>query len=67
MARLGAAPGTNEVARRTLGAMLRQMRDATGGPNVRIRLLALAVAIGLLLLSAPMLIPVLRWALDVLT
>lgn len=47
--------------------MLRQMRDATGGPNVRIRLLALAVAIGLLLLSAPMLIPVLRWALDALT
>lgn len=44
--------------------MLRAMRDATGGPRVRIRLLALVVAVLMLLLAAPALVPFLGWLYD---
>ncbi len=37
------------------------MRDATGGPNVRVRLLALIVALGMLVLAAPGLLVLLSW------
>ena len=43
------------------------MRDATGGPRTRIRLLALLTAVVLLLISAPALVPLLRWAWGLLT
>ncbi|MGH8775229.1 MAG: hypothetical protein ACRDWI_08670 [Jiangellaceae bacterium] len=44
--------------------MLRNMRDADGGPNVKIRLVALAAAIGLLVVTAPAVLPLLRWIAD---
>jgi hypothetical protein len=34
------------------------MRDATGGPRTRYRLLALLIAVGMLLAAAPLLIPI---------
>jgi hypothetical protein len=44
--------------------MLRRMRDDTGGPNVRIRLVALLAAVGLLVMSAPAVLPLVRWIAD---
>ena len=38
------------------GRMLSGMRDRTGGPRTRYRLLALLVALGLLLTAAPLVI-----------
>lgn len=38
------------------GLMLSGMRDRTGGPRTRYRLLALVVALGLLLTAAPLVI-----------
>lgn len=35
------------------------MRDRTGGPRARYRLLALLIALGMLLTAAPLLLPVL--------
>ncbi|HEU4491425.1 MAG TPA: hypothetical protein VFR74_11200 [Jiangellales bacterium] len=43
--------------------MLRQMRDASGGPSTRIRLIALVVAVGMLVAAAPLLIPLVDWLL----
>jgi len=40
--------------------MLAGMRDRTGAPRARYRLLALAVAIGLLLTAAPLVLSILR-------
>jgi hypothetical protein len=40
------------------------MRDPDGGPTVRVRLLALLLALGMLLLAAPALVPLLRWLAD---
>lgn len=37
--------------------MLASMRDRTGGPRARYRLLALLVVLGLLLTAAPLLVP----------
>lgn len=37
------------------------MRDSTGGPNVRVRLLALVLALGMLVLAAPGVLTLLRW------
>lgn len=34
------------------------MRDRTGGPRARYRILALLVALGMLLTAAPLLIPI---------
>ncbi|HJU97083.1 MAG TPA: hypothetical protein VJ644_03820 [Jiangellaceae bacterium] len=44
--------------------MLRKMRDASGGPNVRIRLVALLAAVGLLVVTAPVVVPLVRWIAD---
>lgn len=44
--------------------MLRGMRDDTGEPNVRTRLVALFAAIGLLVVSAPAVLPLVRWIAD---
>lgn len=41
------------------GPVLARMRDRTGGPRTRYRLLALLVALGLLLAAAPVIIPLL--------
>jgi hypothetical protein len=44
--------------------MLRGMRDDTGGPNLKVRLVALLAAVGLLIVTAPAVIPLVRWILD---
>jgi hypothetical protein len=44
--------------------MLRGMRDDSGGPNVKTRLLALLAAMGLLIVTAPAVIPLIRWIVD---
>lgn len=44
--------------------MLPALRDHTGKPAAPLRLLAALVALGLLMLAAPALIPVVRWAID---
>jgi hypothetical protein len=52
------------LTRPRLYTMLRRMRDETGGPNVRIRLVALLAAVGLLVVSAPAVLPLVRWIAD---
>jgi hypothetical protein len=42
--------------------MLGTLRDHRGKPAGTVRLLAIAVVLGMLLLAAPVLIPLLRWA-----
>jgi hypothetical protein len=42
--------------------MLPLLRDHRGRPSVTVRLLAAAVVLGMLLLAAPALLPVVRWA-----
>ena len=42
--------------------MLPTLRDSGGKPAAGMRLLAGLVALGLLMLAAPALVPVLRWA-----
>jgi hypothetical protein len=39
------------------------MRDASGGPSTRIRVIALVVAVGMLVAAAPLLIPLVDWLL----
>jgi hypothetical protein len=46
--------------------MLATLRNAEGGPSLRVRLLAVLVILGMLLLSAPVVIPVVRWLAAVL-
>jgi hypothetical protein len=46
--------------------MLPALRDARGKPAAPLRLLAVLVAVGMLVLAAPVLVPVLRWATDLL-
>jgi hypothetical protein len=46
--------------------MLRRMRDDTGGPNVRYRLVALVAAVGLIAASAPAVVPLVRWIADLI-
>jgi hypothetical protein len=41
--------------------MLGNLREPDGRPRVRTRLIALLAAVGLLGLSAPAIIPVVRW------
>jgi len=41
--------------------MLRTMRTTDGGPSMRVRMVALLVALGMLLTAAPVLIHVVRW------
>lgn len=40
------------------------MRDGSGGPNVRVRLVALLAAVGLLVVTAPVVVPLVRWIAD---
>ncbi len=48
--------------------MLRSMRGPTGAPRLRIRVLAAAVVIGLVALSAPVVVlPAVRWLVDAAT
>jgi hypothetical protein len=42
--------------------MLRTMRDTDGGPSLRVRLVALLLALGMLLAAAPALVHVIRWS-----
>jgi hypothetical protein len=42
--------------------MLALLRDARGRPSLAVRALAVAVVLGMLVLAAPALVPVLRWA-----
>lgn len=42
--------------------MLSMLRDRRGKPSVAVRALALAVLVGMLLIAAPALVPVLHWA-----
>jgi hypothetical protein len=44
--------------------MLPALRDARGKPAAPLRLLAVLVVLGMLVLAAPVLVPVLRWAAD---
>ena len=58
----GYSPGTYP------GHMLRSMRGPTGAPRLRIRVLAAAVVIGLVALSAPVVVlPAVRWLVDAAT
>lgn len=42
--------------------MLPALRDRQGKPAAPVRLLAVLLVLGLLVLAAPVLVPVLRWA-----
>ncbi len=44
--------------------MLPLLRDDRGKPSVTVRVLAAAVLLGMLLLAAPALVPLLQWAGD---
>jgi hypothetical protein len=47
-------------------AMLRSLRDETGKPNVKTRLVALVAAIGLVVVAAPAVVPLVRWIADLI-
>ena len=48
--------------------MLRELRDPRGGPNLRVRVLALLVVIDLVVITAPLVVlPLLRAAADLLS
>ena len=40
------------------------MRDETGRPNLKTRLVALLAAVGLVVLKAPVVVPLVRWIVD---
>ncbi len=42
------------------------MRDEDGRPTARVRLIALLAAAGLVALSAPVVVPLLRWIADLI-
>jgi len=42
------------------------MRDETGRPNLRARLVALLTAVGLLVVAAPAVVPLVRWIADLI-
>ena len=46
--------------------MLPALRDQRGKPAAPIRLLAALVVVGMLVLTAPVLVPIVRWATDIL-
>ncbi|MGH8866583.1 MAG: hypothetical protein ACRDYU_01150 [Actinomycetes bacterium] len=46
--------------------MFRGLRGPDGRPTLRTRVLAVVVVLGLAVLSAPALIPVLRWTINLL-
>jgi hypothetical protein len=41
--------------------VLRHLRDSTGRPSTRVRVIALLAVVGLIALTAPAIIPVVRW------
>jgi hypothetical protein len=43
--------------------VLRSLRNGRGGPAPHVRLIAALLVIGLFMLSAPVALPVVRWAL----
>jgi hypothetical protein len=57
-----AGRGASSYARQVLPLL----RDDRGKPSVTVRVLAGAVVLGMLLIAAPALVPVLRWASDLL-
>jgi hypothetical protein len=40
------------------------MRDTDGGPSLRVRMVALLLAMGMLLAAAPALVHVVRWSVN---
>jgi hypothetical protein len=47
--------------------MLSSLRNSEGGPALRVRIIALVLVVGLVLLSAPVvLMPALRWLIGLL-
>jgi hypothetical protein len=46
--------------------MLPALRDPRGKPAAPMRLLAVLVALGMLVLAAPVLVPMIRWVADLL-
>lgn len=46
--------------------VLRNLRDEDGRPTARVRLIALLAAAGLVALSAPVVVPLLRWIADLI-
>ena len=44
--------------------MLPALRDQRGKPAAPLRLLAVLVVVGMLVLTAPVLVPMLKWATD---
>jgi hypothetical protein len=46
--------------------MLPALRDARGRPAAPLRLLAVLVVVGMLVLAAPVLVPLLRWTTDLI-
>ncbi len=45
--------------------MLTRLRGPSGGPSLRVRLLSLLVVLGLVLLTAPLVVvPLMHWLLD---
>lgn len=46
--------------------MLPALRDQRGKPAAPLRLLAVLVVVGMLVLTAPVLVPIVRWTTDIL-
>ncbi len=46
--------------------MLGTLRNPDGGPALRVRVLAVLVILGMVALSAPVVIPLVRWLFDAL-
>jgi hypothetical protein len=46
--------------------MLRSMRDESGRPNVKTRVVALLAAVALLVVAAPAVVPLVRWIADLI-
>jgi hypothetical protein len=53
--------GSRRKNRRYPAVVLRTMRAPSGGPSLRTRAIALLTALGLLVGTAPLLIPIIRW------
>ncbi|HEY9376693.1 MAG TPA: hypothetical protein VIQ02_06320 [Jiangellaceae bacterium] len=46
--------------------MLRSLRNERGEPNIKARLVALLAVIGLLVVAAPAIVPLVRWIADLI-
>jgi hypothetical protein len=56
--------GMGTASARTLGGVLRHLRDHDGRPTAQVRLIALLAVVGLVALSAPAIVSVVRWIAD---